>query len=173
MINFFSKYKKKKAIRTYWIITMSLILALWINFLVLDSSIWQKLQISVINSWENNKTGDIYLSINNNVTNLIANKDMLWIKSFSLSIAYNPTNVIISEIKTIIWWNMINEENEEWFTTIILNLSTPVDVKKWGSIVSFINTKKEEKLENINLVNVNFTDSTWEVYLLSSSWLEF
>ncbi|MDD3302058.1 MAG: hypothetical protein PHN31_00755 [Candidatus Gracilibacteria bacterium] len=173
MINFFSKYKKKKAIRTYGIITMSLILALGINFLVLDSSIGQKLQISVINSGENNKTGDVYLNINNNVTNLIANKDMLGIKSFSLSIAYNPTNVTVSEIKTIIGGNMINEENEEGFTTIILNLSTPVDVKKGDSIVSFINTKKEEKLENINLVNVNFTDSTGEVYLLSSSGLEF
>ena len=114
MIDIIKKYRKHTLIKNTWIVAVSLVLALWINFLLWDSSLWQKLQISVINSWENTANGDIYLQKNENWMSLIANKDMLKVKSISLSIAYNPTSLKIDSIKSVIDWNLINQENDKW-----------------------------------------------------------
>jgi len=156
-----------------WIVATSLVLAFGINFLVTDSSLWQKLQISVINSWENNTIWDIYLEKNENNIILKANKDMLKVKSLSLSIAYNPTSLKIDNIRTIIDWNLINQENDKWLITLVLNTKIPVEIKKWESIISINATKSQEKIENLNIINANFTDVSDQVYLLSSSGVEY
>lgn len=169
----FSKYKKHNYIKNTWLVAMSLVLALGINFVVQDTSLWQKLQISVINSGENSKVWDIYLQKNDTWINLVASKDMIWVKSLSLSLSFNPTNVGINFINDLIWWNIINQGNEEWLNTLIINFSSPKDIKVWEKIITINISKKEEKLENMNIINANFTDSNNQVYLLSSSGVEF
>lgn len=173
MIDIISRYKKRNLIKNTWIVATSLILALWINFLVWDTSLWKKLQISVINSWENNVIWDVYLEKNENGMNLIASKDMLKVKSISLSIAYNPNSLKIDTIKSSIDWNLINEENDKWLITLVLNAKFPLDIKKGDSLFNINAIKTQEKIENINIINANFTDLNNQVYLLSSSWVEY
>ncbi len=173
MIDIIKKYRKHNHVKNAWIIAVSLVLAFWINFLVTDSSLWQKLQISVINSIDNSQAWDLYLQKNNDSINLISSKDMNQVKSLSLSIAYNPSNLKIDTINSMIWWNIINESNEEWLTTLIINFGSPLDIKKWVNIINISASKTEEKLENINIISANFTDFSNQVYLLSSSGVEY
>jgi hypothetical protein len=173
MIDIIKKYRKHNYVKNSWIIAASLVLAFWINFFVLDSSLWQKLQISVINWLENWNVWDLYLQKSDTNVNLISSKDMNQVKSLSLSIVYNPTNLKIGTINSMIWWNIINESNEDWLTTLIINFSSPLDIKKWVNIVNLTVSKTEEKLENINIISANFTDSANQVYLLSSSGVEY
>jgi hypothetical protein len=173
MIDIIKKYRKHNHIKNAWIVATSLVLAFGINFLVTDSSLWQKLQISVINSWENTTNWDIYLQKNENGMSLIASKDMLKVKSLSLSIAYNPTSLKIDSINSVIDWNLINQENDKWLITLVLNTKIPVEIKKWESILTIMATKSLEKIENLNIINANFTDISDQVYLLSSSGVEY
>lgn len=173
MTDIFSKYKKHNLIKNTWLIAMSLVLAFGLNFMVQDTSLWQKIQVSVINSWENSKVWDLYLQKNNTNINLLSSKDMNQVKSLSLSITYNPANVLIENISSQIWWNLINQANEDWLNTLVINFLNPQDIKKWENILSILTSKKEEKLENLNIINANFTDLNNQVYLLSSSGVEF
>lgn len=173
MTDIFSKYKKHNLIKNTWLVAMSLVLALGINFVVQDSSLWQKIQVSVINSGENSKMWDVYLQKNDTWINLISSKDMNQVKSLSLSITFNPENISVNNINSQIWWNLINQANEDWLNTIVINFLSPLDIKKWESLLSILASKKEEKLENINIINANFTDLNNQVFLLSSSGVEF
>lgn len=173
MSDIISKYKKHNIIKNTWLVTMSLILALGINFVVQDTSMWQKLQISVLNSTENSKVWDIFLKKSEDGINIIAWKDMNQVKSLSLSVSFNPTNVKINSIISSIWGNILTQANEEWLNTLIINFSLPVDIKSWSELISINANKIEEKLENLNIINANFTDSSNQVFLLSSSGVEF
>lgn len=173
MIDIIKKYRKHNLMKNTGLVAVSLVMALWINFLVTDSSLWQKLQISVINSWENNTIWDIYLEKIDNTMNLVASKDMLKVKSISLSIAYNSTSLIINDIKSNIDWNLIKQENDKWLITLVLDPKSPLDIKKWDSIFTISASKTQEKIENVNIINANFTDISDQVYLLSSSWVEY
>ncbi len=173
MSDIISKYKKHNYIKNTWLVTMSFFLALGINFVIQDTSMWQKLQISVLNSTENLKVWDVFLKKNENKLELLVWKDMKNVKSISFSLTYNPTNVKINSINSTIWWNIINQANEEWLNTLVINFSTPIDIKQADVLLEVTTSKTEEKLENINIINANFTDSNNQVYLLSSSWVEF
>ena len=173
MIDIIKRYRKHNLIKNAWLVAVSLVMAFGINFFVSDSSLWQKLQISVINSWENSSNWDVYLQKNENGMSLIASKDMLKVKSISLSIAYNPTSLKIDNITQNLEWNMINQENDKWLVTLVLNTKIPVDLEKWDSIFTIKATKTQEKIENINVINANFTDENDEVFLLSSSGVEY
>ncbi|MFA5916833.1 MAG: hypothetical protein WC850_01200 [Candidatus Gracilibacteria bacterium] len=173
MIDIIKKYRKHNYVKNSGIIAASLVLAFGINFFVLDSSLGQKLQISVINGLENGNVGDLYLQKSDTNVNLISSKDMNQVKSLSLSIVYNPTNLKIGTINSMIGGNIINESNEDGLTTLIINFSSPLDIKKGVNIVNLTVSKTEEKLENINIISANFTDSANQVYLLSSSGVEY
>lgn len=173
MIDIIKKYRKHNLMKNTGLVAVSLVMALWINFLVTDSDLGQKLQISVINSWENNTIWDIYLEKIDNTMNLVASKDMLKVKSVSLSIAYNSTSLIINDIKPNIDWNLIKQENDKWLITLVLDPKAPLDIKKWDSIFTISASKTQEKIENVNIINANFTDISDQVYLLSSSGVEY
>lgn len=174
MIDIIKKYRKHNIIKNTWLVAVSLIMAIWINFYLWDTSLWKKLQVSVINSWENSNIWDVYLVKNDlGDIELKANKDMLKVKSISLSIAYNPTSLKINEIKNSIDWNLIKQWSEDGLTTLILNLNTPIDIKSEDKVFDIKATKSEEKIENINIINANFTDINNEVFLLSSSGVEY
>lgn len=174
MIDIIKKYRKHNLIKNTGLVAVSLVLALWINLFVSDSSLWQKLQISVINSWENSTIWDIYLVKNDTWDlSLKSSKDMLKVKSISLSIAHNPTSLKITEIKNTIDWNLIKQETDPWLVTLVLNLKSPVDIKSNENIFEIKASKSEVKIENINIINANFTDIKNEVFLLSSSGVEY
>ncbi|NDK08317.1 hypothetical protein EOM39_03645 [Candidatus Gracilibacteria bacterium] len=174
MIDIIKKYRKHNLIKNTGLVAVSLVLALGINLFVSNSSLGQKLQISVINSGENSTIGDIYLVKNDNGDlSLKASKDMLKVKSISLSIAHNPTSLKITEIKNTIHGNLIKQETDPGLVTLVLNLKSPVDIKSNENIFEIKASKSEVKIENINIINANFTDIKNEVFLLSSSGVEY
>ncbi len=168
MKDIFEKYKKVNFFRNLWIVTASLVIALWINFFVLDSNIWKSLTANIIwTSWKI-KNWDIYLINNNWNIWLKTNKDMRNIKSFSLSFYYNPENVNLLNINSSLSQTSItNIENEEWLNTILINFDDYITIEKNTEILKLKISKKENKTEFLNIWNANFKDMNWKVYLLS------
>ncbi len=173
MKDIIAKYKKRKIIKNSWLVAMSLALAFWINYSLQDTTVWKKLQASVIDSTINSNLWDIYLVKNNEKINLQSNKEIKDVKNISLSFTYNPANVKIDSINSSIEWKLNIIFEEEWIKTIILDFLYPNDISSKENILDIIAAKKETKLENINIVNANFTNSKNEVFLFSTSWLEF
>lgn len=173
MNDILKKYKQSKIISNTWIVVTSLIIALWINFFVIDwTQLWSSLKTSILNVNSNENKSDIYLENIDNRINLKANKEMKNIKNISLSIVYNPENVSIK--------NLVNNENqivniwnENWINSIILNFETSKNINAWENILQFETEKKIPSSENLNILNANFTDETWEMYMLSTSWITF
>jgi hypothetical protein len=171
--DYLNKYKKNKIISNLSIIITSLIIALSINFLILDNSnFWKNLKSSVLEAQEQNKKADLYLE--NNKWNLILknSKNINQAKSLSFSISYNPENVEITNIECNSN-ELIKIENTPWIKAIIINYQTNKNINSKSEICKIKYNKNENKSEQLNLINSNFTDKTWEVFLLSTSWITF
>lgn len=174
MLKFFQKNRKQRKIKTISIIITSLVLAFVINFYYLNNNpSINKLQANILNTWENSKTWDFYLEKNSSNIVLKNNKTMKNVKEISLSLAFNPENISINNINLGIWWNLREISNETWIITFLITQSQIQDLGIWTIIFDFQYTKKTEKLENINIVNANFTDWDNQAFWLSSSWIEF
>lgn len=173
MKDILKKYKNSILISNTWIIVTSLIVALWINFFIIDwTSLWTNLKTSILNANSVENKADIYLENTENKMILKANKDMKAIKNISLSITSNPENVIIKNILNT-ENQIVNIWNEDWINSVILNFNNSKNINSWETILEFDTEKKTQKSENINIINANFTDETWEMYNLSTSWITF
>lgn len=173
MKDILKKYKNSILISNTWIVVTSLIVALWINFFIIDwTSLWTNLKTSILNANSVENKADIYLENTENKIILKANKDMKAIKNISLSITSNPENVIIKNILNT-ENQIVNIWNEDWINSVILNFNNSKNINSWETILEFDTEKKTQKSENINIINANFTDETWEMYNLSTSWITF
>ncbi len=174
MLNIFKRNRKQRKIKTFSIIFVSLVLAFGINFYILNNNPnVNKLKANILNAWENSKLWDFYLARDNSNIILKNSKIMKNVKEFSLSIAYNPENISLNNIDLIIWWNLREIKNQNWIITLIVTQSQNKDIEIWENILSFWYSKKSEKLENINIINANFTDWDNQTLWLSSSGIEF
>jgi len=173
MKDFIKKYQNYKLFTNINIILASLVLAIWINFLLIDwTNIGQSLKTSVLDSQVGNKLADIYLQKTNNDIFLIANRNIKDINTLSLSLNYNPENLTITEMNSELW-QIAKLWNTPWINSIIVSTKAPKDIKKGDTIIKIIYTKKLQISENINLVNANFSDVNNEQYLLSTSGITF
>jgi hypothetical protein len=68
---------------------------------------------------------------------------------------------------------LIKIENTPWIKAIIVNYKYLKNINKNTHICKIKYKKKENKSEQLNLVNSNFTDKTWEVFLLTTSGITF
>ena len=99
MKDFLKKYHNKKTIPNIGIVLTSLVLAFWINFLLIDwTEIWNNLKTSVLDIETTEAKSDLY--IENWVNTLIIknSKDMQQLKNISLWLTYNPSEVEIISI---------------------------------------------------------------------------
>jgi amino acid permease len=97
--DYFKKYKKNKTIGNLTIVIASLIIALSINFLILDNSNFgSNLKSSVLEAKEKNNKADLILENNKSEIILKNTKQINNTKSLSFSINYNPENVEITSI---------------------------------------------------------------------------
>lgn len=172
MQDIFNKYKNHKIFSNIWIILSSLILAFAINFIFIDSTdIWKNLKTNLLNSNSSNIISDIYLKKNWEEISIHLWKNINNCKSLSLSLVYNPENLEITNINseetiiTKIW-------DTKWLNSIIINYNNK-SIWKNSKVLTFNTKKKINKTENINLINANFIDNTWETYLLTTSWITF
>ena len=68
---------------------------------------------------------------------------------------------------------LINISNTPWLSTIILEYSEVNKIEMWDKILTIKKKKSEDKTENINIINANFTDSNNNVFELTTSWVTF
>lgn len=173
MKDLIKKYREQKIFSNLNIILVSLVLAFWVNFLILDeSNLGQKLKVSVINSQSTNIKSDIYIERLEESLYIIANKDINNLSTLSLSLIYNPENTSLIDLKSK-FWDIANLTNTPWVSSIILTTSKATKITKWSKLIQFNINKKEAIVENINIVNANFKDINNEHYLLSTSWITY
>lgn len=173
MKDFVKKYQKNKLITNINIVLASLVLAFWFNFLLVDNTnLWKSLKTSVLNSQVNEIKSDLYISSENWDLYIFTNKNINNLESLSLSLNYNSENVSILETNSSVW-DIVNLTNTPWISSIILTNNEVVNLKKWDKIIRLLLDKKEDKTENLNIINANFKDINNETFLLSTSWITF
>ena len=173
MKDFLKKYHNKKTISNIGIVLTSLVLAFWINFLLIDwTEIWNNLKTSVLDIETTEAKSDLY--IENWVNTLIIknSKDMQQLKNISLWLTYNPSEVEIISIKSKLWEVVSLWEKNTWFDTVLVNIE-PKNIIKTDDLFEIEAKKLIEKSTQINMINANFTDNTDEKYNLSTSWITF
>lgn len=175
-----SKYKKAKKLRIIYILSTSFALALALNITLFFTDTWQSIKTSVLDNTINKKINSwIYIEKEGKDENIIlklkTNQKINNVKSFSISLFYNPENVKILDI----FWNdndfeIITLSKEDWILSLILNYKTPKNINQNNEIIKIAVKKKDySKIEQINIANTNFTDKDNAIYELSASWIDF
>jgi len=174
MKDIIGKYKKHNLINNIWIVAASLVIAIGINFFVLDGQVWDYVKTSVLEAGENSNLANIYLKNTEESIKVFSNKDMSWVNELSLSIVYNPENVTLWKIySTTLPSKITNIANEQGLSTLLVQLDSDTDISSGEEILQIEVTKTEQQTENLNIINANFSDNTWEKYLLSTSGIIF
>ena len=96
MKDILKKYKKHKKFTNIGIVVTSLVLAVWFNLFVIDTSDFgNSMRASVLETKIENNRADIYGELSENTINVFSSKNMNDVKNISLSFTYNPNNVEI------------------------------------------------------------------------------
>ena len=172
MKDIFKKYKKQKKISNIWVVVTSLVLAIWVNFLLIDgSSFGNTMKANVLEVKTQNEMSDIYAQKNGNMIDFYSNKNMTHVKNIALSFSYNPNNVwILLDNQST---EIIKLSDEKWIQSVIINYSQEKNISSWESLFSVETSKLNEVSEQLNIFNANFTDTSGENYLLSTSGITF
>lgn len=173
MKDFVKKYQNHKFFTNLNIIVISLIIAIWINFFLIDGTdIGKNLKTSVLNIKINENKSDLYIEKNDNDFFIVSNKNINQITNLSFSLAYNPENISISNMNSSIW-DITNLSNTPWMNLLLLTNKSLIDIKKWDKLIKLNIEKKNISAENINILNANFKDWNEQQFLLSTSWITF
>jgi len=157
-----------------WIVAASLVIALSINFFMLDGWVGNYVKTSVLEAGESINTSNVYLKNSEGSIKVVSNKNMKSVEELSLSLVYNPENTTIGEIfSTTLPSQITNISNEDGLNTLLIKLDTTSDIKAGQEILILEVNKAEIRTENLNVINANFTDSSGEKYILSTSWIIF
>jgi len=181
-MNIINEYKRKQKIRNISIVMFSLSLAILFSSLLNQTWFWMSIKSSIMeSSWIQNNNeikSDLFLekvdNTSNNIFSLKNSKDLIWVKSISLWVAYNNENVDLdSKILKIEWWEIIDLLKNDWFNTLIINFKNPINIKKNEDILNLSFKKDNTQQENINLIWTNFLDKDNNNYNLFTSWISF
>ncbi len=63
--------------------------------------------------------------------------------------------------------------DNKWIQSILINYSPEKNISTWEKIFSIETSKLNQKSEQLNIFNANFTDTSWDNYLLSTSGITF
>ncbi len=169
-----NKYSKHKKLSNLSIIAISLVVAFWINFFVLNNTdISKNLKTNILESEVKNDLGNIYLENNENNLILKSNKEITNIDNISFSIAYNPENIEILEIIPKLNWEILDISNTPWLSTIILEYTESNTIKASEKILTIKTNKIIDKTENVNIISANFTDKDNNTFELTTSWITY
>lgn len=173
------KYKSNKMISNLWLIAMSLALAISINFIISDTKLWNSLKTNLQESkTTKNNLSDLYMELEKNWSNRIihikTSKDIKELKNIGISFFYNSSTInikdIVPDIENMELLKLVDTNGSK---TLSISSSSPKNIKAWDSITTIFLDKHTDKLENLNLLNTNFTDFNNNTYYLSTSWVEF
>ncbi len=173
MKDIFKKYKKQKKISNVWVVVTSLVLAIWVNFLLIDgSSFGNTMKANVLEVKTQNEQSDVYGLTNGNIIDFYSNQNMDNVKNIAISMTYNPSNVwvLLQEDNN---WEIMRLSDEKWIQSILINYTPEKNIQAWDTIFSVETSKLKKISEQLNLFNANFTDTSGENYLLSTSGITF
>ena len=174
MKDIIKKYKKHNLIHNLGILAASLVIAIWVNFFVLDGQVWSYVKTSVLEAGEKNNIANVYLTNNEGKIKVLTSKSMNNVSELSLSLVYNPENLTVGKIySTSLPSKITNIANEAGLNTLLIQLDTDTNISAWDEILIIETEKWAQKTENLNIINANFKDSSWEKYLLSTSGIIF
>jgi len=172
-IRVFKQFKKQKIFKQVFFVFWAFVLALWINSFVLNWNLSTNLKTSLLESGREKKS-DIYIEKDKDFLNLKNFKQINDLKTLSFGLIYNPENIKIENIlSNIANSKVIKMDNNEWITTVIINFSKPQTIKAKNNILKIFVSKKENTPENLNLINANFIDKSWNKYDLTTSSINF
>ena len=168
------KYSKRKKMSNIGIIVSSLIIALSINFLVLDwNNLTNSLKTNIMESKEIDNKAELYLENNNWILTLNTSKNLNNIKNITLSFIYNPENVEIVELISSLNSSISNFSNVDGITTVIIDFPIPVTFNINEQVLKVNINKIENISEQLNIINANFMDIDNETYLPTTSGITF
>lgn len=173
MKDIFKKYKKQKKISNIWVVVTSLVLAIWINFLIIDGTgFGNSMKANILEVKTQNQQSDIYATLNNNIIDVFSNQNIDNVKNIAMSVSYNPENVgiLLQEDEKS---EVIRLSDNKWIQSILINYSPEKNIISWEKILSIETSKLNKKSEQLNIFNANFTDTSEENYLLSTSGITF
>ena len=173
MKDIFKKYKKKKKVSNIWVVVTSLVLAIGVNFFVLEwSDFWNSMKANILEVKMQNEQSDIYWVLNNNYIDIFSNQNMDDVKNISMSLSYNPNNVgiFIVEDNTS---DVLMLSDDKWIQSVLINYSPEKDILAWDKLFSVETSKLNQTSEQLNIINANFRDNQGENYLLSTSGITF
>lgn len=172
------KYRLQKISSNFSLIALSLALAISINFILSDTKLGTNLKT---NLQEANKTvnnsADLYMELetkwSNRVVHIKSSKDISEVKNIWLSFFYESNSIkvkdIVSDIANTDVLKLVDTNGSK---TISITSNSARNIKAWDSILTIFLEKTSNKLENLNLLNTNFTDIKNNTYYLSTSWTE-
>lgn len=175
MKDVFKSYYKHKVLSQVSLVTLSLVLAIGINMFVFSSPKIEGLKASVLET-PNIEASEVDFTAFTRENQLIFQTHSLIqdMKEFSFSLAYDPDVLSLGTYTTSLPASNISElRNESGFVTYIMTFDTPIELQKNSEILSLSYTKLQEKTAYINPVQINFKDSTDEIFLLSTKQLMY
>ncbi|USN58949.1 MAG: hypothetical protein H6767_02435 [Candidatus Peribacteria bacterium] len=167
------RYQHLQFLGNIGIIVTSLILAIGINFYVLDSGFGQNLKTNILEETNIQTPADITVEQGENTLSIKNSQAMKQATNFSIGISYNPENVRFIDISTTTSATITKIENTPGLMTILLSNIGQTDIASSSSLLSLQFEKQVAQSENLNLINANFSDASGASYELSTSGITF
>lgn len=172
--DFMKKYNRQRIASNIWVVVTSLVLALWINFYLLDQTeIWQNLTASILNVNQNETRANLYLENNSSKILLKSSATLQQPVSLSVTLVYNPENLEINGVTTNFWDASFLWEMGTWFDTVLLIMNGTRDIYAGDTVLEIFYSKKVEGSVGLNMLNANFVDANEEQYSLTTQWVTF
>ena len=175
MKDLFKKYHRHRVLSNLGILSLSAILAVSVNTFLLSGPTWDTLKANILESTAHTNIQQDFVAATWEENISFQNTRLLQdVKAMSFSLAYNPEFVSFLDVQSqLSGVQIVPIENEDGFSTYILSFESPSDIYPLSDLLDL----KYEKLENttvhLNIINVNFTDTSGTTYSLSTSWIMF
>ncbi|MDA9129331.1 hypothetical protein N9J72_02540 [Candidatus Gracilibacteria bacterium] len=171
MKDIFTTYKKHQLQKHAGIFALSLVLALSINMFLFDNRTGEYLKANVLEGGASQTVkADTEIVSNGPQLRFVNNKDMSGVTEISFSMSYNPELGKPADAEVLVDDGIITEiSNHDGISTYVVRFMQDKDIMADSSIASFVFEKQKDETVHVNVTNVNFTDKSGEIYLLSSS----
>lgn len=174
MKDLFKKYHRHKVLTNLWILSISAVLAVSVNMFLLWGPTWETLKANVLEATEKSVNQDFIAYIDWWSIHFRNNSTMRQVKDFSFSLAYNPEVLELDTTKSVLNGSEVHTiENEDGFVNYIVTLTVAGDIASNTTLLSIPYTKTVQSTAQLNIINVNFSDSSWNIYSLSTRGIMF
>ena len=139
---------------------------------MLDTPTWKSFTANILSSTNTQALeADFTVAMESETLVFQNSKDMNEVKEIWFSISYNPENgKPENPVSSLENANISELQNEDGIASYIISFSSQIDIPTASTIMKlWFNTSWNSSTNYINIMNVNFKDVSWEVYLLSSS----